>query len=73
MAGVLERMRRSRRRVVKTYGPLEVVHPKAQELQTAKEILAETFGVSTVEVDDMIRLRCEERETWPERFWIGAE
>ena len=71
MAGVLERMRRSQRRVVKTYGPLEVVHPMAQELQTAKEILAETFGVPISDVEDMIRLRCEEREEWPERFWLG--
>jgi hypothetical protein len=73
MAGILERMRRSRRRVVKPCVPLDVIPPKALELQTAKEILAETFGVSLREVEEMLRQRCEEREEWPERFWTGVE
>lgn len=63
-------MMRSRKQLVKPCGSLEVAHPKAQELLTAKEILADTFGISIPEVDDMIRLRCEEMETWPEQLLL---
>ncbi len=37
----------------------------------AMEILAEVFCVRTSEVEEMIRQRSEERELWPERFWMG--
>ncbi|MDQ1312968.1 MAG: hypothetical protein QG605_1507, partial [Euryarchaeota archaeon] len=43
-------------------------HPKVLELQTAKELLAETFGISVLEVEEMIQLRCEKKELWPESF-----
>ena len=68
MAGVLEFMRRSRKKFVSQHIPLDTPHPKVLELQTAKELLAETFGISVMEVEMMIQLRCEERDMWPESF-----
>jgi hypothetical protein len=38
---------------------------RAQELETAKEILAEVFGARPDEVEEMIRSRLEEK-SWPE-------
>jgi uncharacterized tellurite resistance protein B-like protein len=40
------------------------------ELEAAREILAEVFGITTAEVDLMIKRRREERMQWPERFWL---
>ena len=74
MAGVLEQLIRPQK--------MAVVHcnPKALELQTAKEILAEVFRVRISEVDEMIRNRFEaagfegvvskEEELWPAEFWL---
>ena len=70
MAGVLELMRRSRKQLVNRHLPQDAAHPKVLELQTAKEILAETFGISVREVEEMILLRCEEKELWPESFSV---
>ncbi len=70
MAGVLEFMRRSRKKLVSQHIPLDTSHPKVLELQTAKELLAETFGISVLEVEEMILLRCEEKELWPENFHL---
>lgn len=44
--------------------------PKAMELQEAKEILGEIFGIDVREVDEMIQRRMEERVLWPERFCV---
>jgi uncharacterized tellurite resistance protein B-like protein len=38
------------------------VDRKAQELQTAKEILQEVFGTTSAEVEEMIQLRLAEQE-----------
>jgi len=56
------------------------MNPKALELQTAKEILAEVFRVRISEVEDMIQNRfaqaCsqddrhEEDGLWPQEFWL---
>ena len=74
MAGVLEQLIRPQKRAV--------VHcnPKALELQTAKEILAEVFRVRLSEVDEMIQNRFEaadnddmgskENWLWPQEFWL---
>ena len=74
MAGVLEQLIRPQKRAV--------VHcnPKALELQTAKEILAEVFMVRISEVDEMIRNRFEaagfegvvskEEGLWPAEFCL---
>jgi aromatic ring-cleaving dioxygenase len=51
--------------------------PKAMELETAKEILAEVFRVRLSEVDEMIRYRFEAEDMgpkegglWPQEFWV---
>jgi hypothetical protein len=80
MAGVLERMRRPQKQLVKPCEPLGAASLKALELQTAKEILAETFRISIPEVEEMIQNRFEEAcfqecrqeedELWPREFWV---
>ena len=70
MAGVLERIMQSRKRIIRQTTPLDAVPHKVLQLQMAKEILAETFGVSVREVEEMIQMRCEEKESWPEGLWV---
>jgi len=75
MAGVLEQLIRPQKRAV-----VHRMNPKALELQTAKEILAEVFKVRLSEVDEMIQNRfekdssheaCGEKDgLWPQRFII---
>ena len=77
MAGVLEQLIRPQKRAVVhcTFR----MNPKALELQTAKEILAEVFRVRISEVDEMIQNRFEkvpskeacgeEDGLWPQEFW----
>ena len=74
MAGVLEQLIRPQKKVV-VYR-----NPKALELQTAKEILAEIFKVRLSEVDEMIQNRFEaassgsvvskEEGLWPAEFCL---
>ena len=40
----------------------DVVNPKTLELQTAKEILEVIFDARVSDIDEMIRLRCEDRD-----------
>ncbi len=45
-------------------GPVEpsiMANPRRAELESALEILAEIFGIRTVEVEEMIQRRLEER------------
>jgi hypothetical protein len=42
------------------------VDPTVLELQTAMEILAEVFGIRISEVEEMLLMRSEEKEKWPE-------
>jgi hypothetical protein len=82
MAGVIERMKRPQKQLVKPCEPLNAASLKALELQSAKEILAETFGISIAEVEEMIRNRFEgtspleyrpaEDGLWPQEFWAGS-
>jgi hypothetical protein len=70
MAGVLGQL----------FGPQKtaVQDRRAMELEAAREILAEVFGVKLSEVDEMIENRFqagEERrsmdgELWPQELWI---
>jgi hypothetical protein len=60
MAGVLERMRRPRKELVKPCEPLSAASLKVLELQSAKEILAETFGISIPKVEEMIQNHVED-------------
>lgn len=77
MAGVFELIRgprlimKSQKRLVGRHGAALRTDPRALELQAAMEILAEVFGIKTSEVEEIIRVRSEERELWPERFWMS--
>ena len=69
MAGVLEQLIRPQKRAV--VHCTSRMNPKALELQTAKEILAEVFRVRISEVDEMIQnrfeaaaLRCSLQRRW---------
>jgi hypothetical protein len=59
------------RREARTIEP--PVNPSRAELETAKEILAETFGVRAVEVEEMIRRRMEERNWEMERTHLSED
>ncbi len=41
--------------------PLAEMNPKVLELQAAKEILAEVFDANISEIEEMLKLRCEDR------------
>jgi hypothetical protein len=68
MAGVFELIRGPRKSLVKPVVVLGCVNPSVLELQAAREILAEVFGVRLSDVDEMLRIRSEGRELWPERL-----
>jgi hypothetical protein len=79
MAKVLESLRWPQKRSVAAFRPLPRVDPKILELQAAKEILAEIFGVRISEVDEMILNRYDvryeesisgERDQWPREFQL---
>ena len=38
------------------------------KLHAAQEILAEVFGITVVDAEEMIKQRSKERMIWPERF-----
>ncbi len=61
MAGVLEQLRRPGRKLVRVSVPIAEMNPKVLELQAAKEILAEVFGTNMSEIEEVLKLRCEER------------
>ena len=68
MAGVLEQLFRPQKKAM---------GQKAMELEAAREILAEVFGVRLSEVDEMIRGRFEvedmsskEDRLWPQEFCL---
>ncbi len=70
MAKVLEHLTRPQKKAVHR-------SPKALELQTAKEILAEVFQIRLAEVDEMIISRFESLEAgskedglWPQEFLL---
>jgi hypothetical protein len=59
--------------------PRRTVSTRAQELKTAKEILAEVFRIRVSDVDEMIQnrfeahyeeARYEENGLWPREFWL---
>ena len=69
MAGVLEQLFRPQKRAMSQ---------KAMELEAAREIQAEVFGVRLSEVDEMIQSRFEAEDNgrpkeecmWPQEFWL---
>ena len=79
MAGVLERIRWPQKRSVIGHSSLvPLVDLRVLELQAAKAILAEIFGVRISDVEEMIqnryeevcyvKLGYEETEQWPREF-----
>ena len=72
MAGVLERLIGPQKTAVKDR--------RAMELEAAREILAEVFGVKLAEVDEMIENRFQaedeaerrsrEDSLWPQELWV---
>lgn len=70
MAGVLEQIWRPRRQLVGRNVPMSGINPKILQLQAAKEILAEVFGIKTSDVEDMLKQRYEEEMEWPREFRI---
>jgi len=78
MAGVLERIRWSPKKASESSSPAPRVDRRILELQAAKEILAEIFGVRIQDVEEMILNRYEEAcyrnnksdEEWPQEFWV---
>jgi hypothetical protein len=82
MAGVLERIRWPQKRLVVGHSFSALgIDRRVLELQTAKEILAEIFGVRISDVEEMIQSRfdevlcgenCyEEVDLWPREFMLG--
>jgi hypothetical protein len=79
MAGVLELIRGPQKRLVIRSEKAPRANPKALELQTAMEILAEVFGIGISEVEEMLRQRDEvevqsckgEGTLWPESFSLA--
>jgi len=73
MAGILEHLMRPQKKAMHDL--------KAMELETAKTILAEVFGIRISEVDEMIQNRfddarsqesCYEKDgQWPQEFRLG--
>ena len=68
MVGVFELIRGPRKSLIKPVVVLGYVNPSALELQAAREILAEVFAIRLSDVDEMLRLRSDDREMWPEGF-----
>jgi hypothetical protein len=76
MAGVFERLVRPEKRAVEHR--ISRADRKVQELETAKEILAEVFRIRVSDVDEMIQNRfeahseaCREEDgLWPQEFWL---
>ena len=73
MAGILENLMRPQKKPIPDL--------KVMELETAKAILAEVFGIRLSEVDEMIHNRfeddssreacCEKDGQWPQEFRLG--
>ena len=60
------------RRQARTVEPRQAVSIRAQELETAKEILVEVFHARPSEVEEMIKRRLEERSWLDEKeIWQG--
>ena len=77
MAAVLEHLFRQQKKPVEHCRASK--SQKALELEAAREILAEVFGVHLSEVDEMIRNRFQSSEKeahgeghgpWPQEFWV---
>jgi hypothetical protein len=80
MARVFEQLIRPQKRLMR-HSTFQI-NPKALELETAKEILAEVFRVRLSDVDEMIQNRFDapcsedigpkEKGLWPQEFWLDG-
>jgi hypothetical protein len=71
MSGVLEQIRWPFSRKAEINGSCLVkVDSKILQLQQAKEILAEIFGIEIWEVEEMIQVRMREKVEWPDEFCL---
>lgn len=78
MAGVFEQLIRPQKRLM-GHNAFQM-DSKTLELETAKEILAEVFGIRLSDVDEMIQNRfkaarnddmvSKENGLWPRDFWL---
>ena len=70
------------KREARPLGPRLMVNPRLMELETAKQILEEIFHARPSDVEEMIRMRLEEKnwsrenwqeeeEPWPREFRLG--
>jgi len=71
MAAIPERMRRSRKHLIKP-AQSDMSDARALELETAKQILAEVFHARPSDVEDMIMRRLEERSRLEESNSLGV-
>jgi hypothetical protein len=71
MAGVLELIIGPQKRLVICSEKAPGADPSVLELQIAMEILAEVFGISILEVEEMLQQRSENTEQWPEVFSLA--
>jgi hypothetical protein len=71
MSGVLEQIRWPFSRKAELDGSCLVkVDSRILQLQQAKEILAEIFGIEIWEVEEMIQVRMREKVEWPDEFCL---
>ncbi len=80
MAGVLDRIRWPQKKAIVHGLTTPKVDLRVLELQAAKEVLAEVFGVRISDVEEMIQNRYEESccaktayegtEQWPREFML---
>lgn len=70
MAGGLEQIRRSKKKLVIDNVSSAKINQKAMELQAAMEILAEVFGTDISEIDEVLKQRCEESLEMPKVSYL---
>ena len=60
------------KRDARTIEPRRMINSRLMELETAKQILEEVFHARPSDVDEMIRMRLEEKN-WMEESWQEDE
>ncbi len=65
-------MRRYRKQIVKQSISRDQIPTRVLELQAAKEILAEIFSTNISDVEEMIQMRREKLESYPEGLWADG-
>jgi hypothetical protein len=70
MAIVLEDPKEAKEKAILSREGLRISGKKMidRKLHAAQEILAEVFGITVAEAEEMIKQRSRERTVWPENF-----